>query len=98
VWDRNVSYYLMSGADPRFRSSCAGSMLIWEAVKYAATVSECFDFEGSMIESVEHFFRGFGARQVPFFQLSKSSRRMRFLMAARQLYFAAVNRAPDPFG
>ena len=30
-----------------------------------------FDFEGTMVESIERFIRGFGATQKPYFQLSK---------------------------
>ena len=30
-----------------------------------------FDFEGSMLEGVEGFFRSFGGVQTPYFRLSK---------------------------
>jgi len=30
-----------------------------------------FDFEGTMLESIERFIRGFGAVQKPYFQLTK---------------------------
>jgi len=70
VWDKNAAYYLMSGSDPELRNSGAGSLLVWEALKFAAHVTRTFDFEGSMIESVERFFRAFGAKQVPFFRVT----------------------------
>lgn len=66
VWDENTAYYLMSGADPVLRNSGATSLLVWSAIQFAATVTKSFDFEGSMIESVERYFRGFGAQQVPY--------------------------------
>lgn len=73
VWDENTAYYLMGGGDPDFRSSGATSLLIWEAVRHAATVTKSFNFEGSMIERIERFFRGFGAIQKPLFTLSKTN-------------------------
>ena len=66
VWDENTAYYLMSGADPELRNSGATSLLVWSAIEFSSTVSKAFDFEGSMIESVERFFRGFGAQQTPY--------------------------------
>jgi len=76
VWDNNSAYYLMGGGHPELRNSGATSLLMWEAIQFATTVTKKFDFEGSMIESVERFFRGFGARQVPYFTVSNMSRRM----------------------
>lgn len=72
VWDENSAYYLMGGGDPELRSSGATSLCMWEAIKFASTVTKRFDFEGSMIESVERFFRAFGAVQVPYFSVSKT--------------------------
>lgn len=68
VWDDDRAYYLGGGADPELRSSGAQSLLLWEAVKHAATTSETFDFEGSMVPGIERFFRGFGAHQQVWFQ------------------------------
>lgn len=66
VWTRSSTFLLMSGADPALRSSCANSLLIWEAIRFASTVSDAFDFEGSMIEPIESFFRSFSPIQKPF--------------------------------
>ena len=85
VWDENSAYYLMGGGDPELRNSGATSLLMWEAIQFAATVTKKFDFEGSMIEPVERFFRAFGARQVPYFQVTRMSRRMKLLMAGRDM-------------
>ena len=54
-------YFLMGGADPEFRSSGAQSLLLWEGIKFAATVSKQFDFEGSNVEDIERAFRSFSA-------------------------------------
>ena len=79
VWNADCAYYLMGGGDPDLRNSGAGSLVLWEAIAFASTISRQFDFEGSMIEPVERFFRAFGGKPVAFFSLSKLSRRMKFL-------------------
>lgn len=66
VRDANAAYYLMSGSDPELRQSGALALLLWEAVRDASAAGLVFDFEGSMIPAIEHFFRGFGARQTPY--------------------------------
>lgn len=76
VWDNNSAYYLMGGGDPELRNSGATSLCMWEAIKFAATVTQRFDFEGSMIEPVEKFFRAFGAQQTPYFTVSKTPSRI----------------------
>ena len=72
VWDNNSAYYLMGGGDPKYRTSGAASLCMWEAIKFTIASSRTFDFEGSMIESIERFFRGFGATQELYFNLSKT--------------------------
>jgi lipid II:glycine glycyltransferase (peptidoglycan interpeptide bridge formation enzyme) len=71
VWDHRSAYYLISSIDPDFRNSGSATLLIWEAIQYLADRTQKFDFEGSMIENVENSFRSFGAKQVPYFQVSK---------------------------
>lgn len=76
VWDENSAYYLMGGSDPDMRNSGANSLCMWEAIKFASTVTKKFDFEGSMIEPVERFFRAFGAKQIPYFHITKTNSRL----------------------
>jgi len=90
VWDENSAYYLMGGGNPELRNSGATSLLLWEGIQFAAKVTQKFDFEGSMIESVERFFRAFGARQIPYFQLTRMSRRLKLLMAGRDMVKALI--------
>jgi hypothetical protein len=75
IWDQNSSYYLMGGADPELRTSGATSLLLWEAIRFSSSVSAQFDFEGSMIEPLERYFRAFGARQTPYFKITRMSPR-----------------------
>jgi hypothetical protein len=85
VWDERAAYYLMSGSDPELRSSGAISLLLHEAIAFAATKARCFDFEGSMIEPVERFFRNFGATQRSLLVLRGYSRRMKVAQGLRQI-------------
>ncbi len=79
VYDTRCAYYLVGGGDPALRSSGAQSFLIWEAIKALSGRTAAFDFEGSMVESIERFFRGFGARQTPYFHITKQSIRKAFM-------------------
>jgi len=72
VWDHNSAYYLLGGGDPELRNSGATSFCMWEAIKFASTVANKFDFEGSMIEPIERFVRAFGATQIPYHSITKT--------------------------
>ena len=85
VWDKSSTYALMGGADPELRNSGADSLLTWEAIRCAATMAKMFNLAGSMIEPVEHFNRAFGGVQTPYFHVTRFSRRMRFLVAGRDM-------------
>ena len=81
--DYRTTYCLMGGTDPELRDSQALSLLLWEAIKYASTVSERFDFEGSMIQSVEGFFRSFGSTRKTYYAITKKSSRFEMAWQAR---------------
>jgi Acetyltransferase (GNAT) domain len=86
VWDDQSAYYLLGGGNPKLRGSGATSLLLWGAIQHAATVTRRFDFEGSMVEPIERFFRAFGAAQKPYFQITKiATRRMRLRRAVEEL-------------
>jgi hypothetical protein len=94
VWNADCAYYLMAGGDPDLRNSGAGSLVTWEAITFASTISRQFDFEGSMIEPIERFFRAFGGQPVPYFALSKLSRQMKFLNGLYHAGSALLGRNP----
>lgn len=73
VWDENSAYYLMGGGDPELRNSGATSLCMWHAINFASTVTKKFDFEGSMLQPVEKFFRGFGAKPAEYYLITKSN-------------------------
>lgn len=72
VWDSRSVYYLINGTNPEFKSSQANALLIREAIRLANKLGKSFDFEGSVIPSIEHIFRAFGAVQKPYFKIYKS--------------------------
>jgi hypothetical protein len=65
VFDSRHAFYLAGGGDPALRQSGAQSLVMWQAIQAAREQAPVFDFAGSMVEGIEHFVRGFGARQVP---------------------------------
>ena len=89
IWDNETAYVHMVGEDPLYRNSGAGNLLIKVAIKYAFDELKLskFDFEGSMIESVEEVRRAFGAIQTPYFTLSKvNSLPLTLLMSFKQYF------------
>ncbi len=78
IWDATTAYYHLAGDDPALRSSNAGILLAWEAVRYASEVLSlsCFDFEGSMLPGVERVRVRFGAVQTPYFFVWKYTSRL----------------------
>jgi hypothetical protein len=82
VWDDRTLYALMNARDPELEKPGSNTVLYWEAIRLAAEVARVFDFEGSMLKPVEHYFRGFGGRQVPYFCVTKVRPRARPALAA----------------
>jgi len=71
TWTGNTAYTLMGGGDPELRESNAYRLVCWEAMIFAGSIARRFDFVGSMLPHVEPVFRGFGAKQVPYFSITK---------------------------
>lgn len=74
VYDKISAYYLCSCVDREFRKYGANTLLIWNAIKELSGKTQRFDFEGSMIRGVEESFRQFGAKQTPYFVITKGGR------------------------
>lgn len=82
VWDEFTIYYLAGGADAALRNSGVMSLLIWKSLLFAMDQQKDFDFEGSMIEPIEKFVRGFGAIQTPYFSINKTDSKLLHLFMA----------------
>lgn len=67
-----TTYYLMGVGSEKGKGIGAVHFLLWESIHEAKQYRSNFDFEGSMIPSIEHFFRGFGAQPVPYLRIRKN--------------------------
>jgi hypothetical protein len=85
LWDQEVVYYLMAGSTPQGKQDSVHALLLWEAIRWTQSTGRIFDFEGSMIEPVERFFRTFGAFQVPILYIHKERPMMGALLKVSKL-------------
>jgi hypothetical protein len=73
ITDKDTSFYILGGYDEVHRHKGAGALALWKSITHAKSLGlKVFDFEGSMIPAVEHYFRGFGGRIVPFYTVNKA--------------------------
>lgn len=72
VWDAKSAYCLAMGKDPSIQASEVIPTLLWEAIRYVSDFVDVFDFEGSMLESVEQLFNSFGAERKAYHAVYKS--------------------------
>lgn len=70
VWDKSTCYYLL-GSSAENVNNYGLRLLIWNAILEAGKIVSTFDFEGSMVKGVEHFFRTFGTEQKGYFEVTK---------------------------
>jgi GNAT acetyltransferase-like protein len=83
VWDERTLYALVNARDSALQVFGANALLYWEAIRLASEVSRAFDFEGSMLEPIEHFVRAFGGTQTPYLSVWKAGPKARAALAAR---------------
>lgn len=76
VYDDNTVYYLMGGIHPDFKDLGGMDIVQFESIRFALESGKIFDFEGSMIESIEKYFRSFGAIQKPYYQITKTTSKL----------------------
>ncbi|MBI5914250.1 MAG: GNAT family N-acetyltransferase [Bacteroidetes bacterium] len=65
--------HLFSAFDPEVGQLGGMSLAIWTSIEQAGPEVRAIDFEGSMLEPVENFFRGFGTRPVAYLQIRKNT-------------------------
>lgn len=86
VWDNEKAYVLITTIDSDFKRYGAASYVILESIRYASRFVNKFDFEGSMIESVERSYRQFGAKQESYSHITRTpSRILKFLDFIREV-------------
>jgi hypothetical protein len=66
VHDQRVTWYLMGATNRTFSDVGASCLVILSGIHEAARRGNTFDFEGSMVQSIEPVFRGFGGKPVPY--------------------------------
>ena len=72
VHDEETTFYILGGTDDSGRAAGAMTLLLWEGIRCAAARDTVLDFDGSMVETIERFFRSFGAKQVPYLMVSRT--------------------------
>lgn len=72
IYDKHASYYLLAGNNRDHMINGANNLLVQKSIIKAKELGcKVFDFEGSMIKSVEKFFRSFGGQIVPYYTVNK---------------------------
>jgi hypothetical protein len=66
VYDERCLYAIAGGADDVLRNSGACNLLDWEMIRFASTVSQRFDFTGSVTPGIEQYMREFGPKRAPY--------------------------------
>jgi hypothetical protein len=71
AWDSTAAYLLATGADPALRTSGAQVLLDWETIRFTKNELKLpvYDFEGSMIRTIETGRRDYGAYQKQYFRI-----------------------------
>lgn len=72
VFDNQTAYYVAGGCTAEGRKNGALFFLLWQAILKVPTKVKKFDFEGSMIPTIEPIFRGFGGEQTPYVVVQKT--------------------------
>ncbi|MEZ5058298.1 MAG: GNAT family N-acetyltransferase [Saprospiraceae bacterium] len=71
AWNGSEAHALVSGQDADFKSSPAIYAVFHHAINFLHDKVSHFDLEGSMIENVEHFLRGFGGKTDSYHRVTK---------------------------
>jgi len=72
VFNSETAYYVAGGCTEEGRKKGALYFLLWQAILNVPEAIKVFDFEGSMLPTVEPVFRGFNAEQTPFLVVRKT--------------------------
>lgn len=85
VWDDRFTYSLANGRIDAVGSFGSHALLMSEAIRTALARGTAFDFEGSMLQPVEHFVRGFGGAPHSYSVVRRSSPAWERSVARRRL-------------
>ncbi|MCW2921748.1 MAG: hypothetical protein JWL76_1622 [Thermoleophilia bacterium] len=85
VFDDRLTYNLANGRIASSGATGAPTALIWHAIGRALERGTGFDFEGSMLEPVERFVRGFGGEPRAYSVVRRSSAAWSKVVARKRL-------------
>ena len=71
IYDHRMSNLILNGSDPKYRKFGGNTMLIDHMLEYSSKNHAILDFEGSMHERIEAFYRGFGGELTPYYKITK---------------------------
>ncbi len=72
LFNSRYTHFISGYVNPKYRNQNAMNLLVDGAINRSIGKSEFFDFFGSQIESIEAFFRSFGAYNAPYYRLVKA--------------------------
>lgn len=88
VFDKTKAYYLFGGYDETKKHEGGGTLAMWEAIKIMkAKKVQIFDLEGSMIKPIEKYFRGFGGKLTPYFEVRKTSKLLKIGLQIKNIIY-----------
>ena len=73
VYDNRSANLILNGSDPVYKKFAGNTLLIDHMIEFASKRCGIFDFEGSMHERIEKFYRGFGGEITPYFLIYKGN-------------------------
>ena len=73
IYDQHATSLVINGFDPVIMKRGANELLIFECIKFAKAHSKFFDFEGSMLEPIDSFYRKFGGDHRPYYKIYKNN-------------------------
>jgi hypothetical protein len=77
TYDSTSSYYLAGGTNPKYYGSGAMSLLMWHAIQLSFDMGKSrFDFEGSMLPTIDTFFKKFSPTEMEYTNLQKTNARL----------------------
>lgn len=76
VYDEKTAYLLITGREDDIPNGLVAKLIDKAIFKSKELGLDIFDFEGSMIESIESFFRSFGGKPTPYFKLFRAKNKM----------------------
>jgi hypothetical protein len=74
IYDNHCAYYLLGGYNEKIKHIGAGPLAMHACIKHTKELGiPFFDFEGSMIPSIEKYFKEFGGIKKEYFSFEKKS-------------------------